>query len=209
MNNQLTQLNAFVGSELRGDMHIVFIEAAKAGDPTDYTNALKAHWSSEAVGKNAIAKNTLTLVVGVAQNNGQSVVDWATGYTGMPVGNEGLIQEFSNLKGEVIDGSFIGSPKYNPSAKQYVMSGGKVESMVSGKFKFARVSMSSSDEGDNGTGFKYLSESWKMKPAQVALAIWLCSITSVIILVIGTLISVILGSGMNDPVRKFIKSSKN
>jgi hypothetical protein len=67
MNSQLKQLNGLVGAELRGDMHIVFVEAAKAGDPTDYTNALKAYWSSEAVGKNAIAKNSLNLVVGVAQ----------------------------------------------------------------------------------------------------------------------------------------------
>lgn len=212
MNEQLKQLNGFVGGELRGDMHIVFAEASKVGDPTDYTNALKAHWSSEAVGKNAIAKNTLTLVVGVTQKDNKPVVDWAKGYTGMPVGNEGLIQEFSNLKGEVIDGSFIGSPKYNPTSDEYVMSGGKVETMISGKHKFSRVSMSASDEGDTGTGFSYLSESWKMKPATLALAIWLCSITSVIILVIGTMLSINLGRGYtDDPVGKFIQTvfSKN
>jgi hypothetical protein len=211
MNSQLTQLNGFVGAELRGDMHIVFIEASKAGDPTDYTNALKAHWSSEAVGKNAIAKNTLTLVVGVKQKDDKPVVDWAKGYTGMPVGNEGLIQEFSNLKGVSIDGNFIGSPKFVPSTSQYVMTNGAVEKMVTGKFKFARVSMSASDANDTGSGFSYLSDSWEMKPATFALAILLCSIASAIILIIGALLSVNMGRSFNDPVRKFIKNtfSKN
>ena len=212
MNEQLKQLNGFVGGELHGDMHIVFAEASKVGDPTDYTNALKAHWSSEAVGKNAIAKNTLTLVVGVTQKDNKAVVEWAKGYTGMPVGNEGLIQEFSNLKGEAIDGGFIGSPKYNPATNEYVMSGGKVETMISGQHKFSRVSMSASDEGDTGTGFSYLSDSWKMKPATLALAIWLCSIISAIILAIGTMLSINLGRGYtDDPAHQLIQTifSKN
>lgn len=211
MNRQLTQLNAYAGSELRGDMHVVFVEAAKAGDRTDYTNALKAHWSSDKVGKNAIAKNTLTLVVGVTQKDNKPTVDWATGFTGMPQGNEGLIQEFSNLKGSVIDEKFIGSPKFNPATKQYVLSDGEVESMISGTHKFSRVSMSASDEDDKGSGFSYLSESWTMKPAQLAVAIWVSSIVSVIILAIGTWMSLAMTYSYRDPVRAFAKNvfSKN
>jgi hypothetical protein len=211
MNRQLTQLNAFAGAELRGDTHVVFVEATKAGDRTDYTNALKAYWSSEKVGKNAIAKNTLTLVVGVTQKDNKPTVDWATGFTGMPVGNEGLLQEFSNLKGSVIDENFIGSPKFNPSSKKYELSGGKVETMISGEHKFTRVSMSGSDEDDEGSGFSYLSESWQMKPAQLAVAIWVSSIVSVIILVIGALLSFNMAYNYKDPARAFIKNafSKN
>lgn len=211
MNRQLTQLNAYVGAELRGDTHVVFIDSAKAGDPTDYTNALKAYWSSDKVGKNAIAKNTLTLVVGVTQKDNKPTVGWATGFTGMPVGNEGLIQEFSNLKGAVIDGNFIGSPKFNPSSNKYEMSGGKVETMISGEHKFARVSMSASDKGDNGSGFAYLSDSWTMKPAQLAVAIWVSSILSVIILALGTLISFNMAQYHRDPFKDFVQKrfSKN
>lgn len=213
MNYQLTQLDAYVGSQLSGDMHVVFVEASKAGDPTDYTNALKAYWSSEAVGKNAIAKNTVTLVVGVVQKDNKPVVGWATGFTGMPVGNEALIQDFSNLKDSPIEGNFIGAPKYDVSSKQYALSDGKVESMVTGEHKFARVSMSASDMKDNGSGFSYLSDSWHMKPEQLAVAIWISSILNVIILAIGTLLSVNLGGSYpyRDPVRVFIKNifSKN
>lgn len=211
MNRQLTQLNAFAGSELRGDAHVVFVDASLAGDRTDYTNALKAYWSSEKVGKNAIAKNTLTLVVGVAQKDNKPTVDWATGFTGMPAGNESLIQEFSNLKGSVIDENFIGSPKYNPTAKKYEMSGGKVETMISGTHKFSRVSMSASDEDDKGSGFSYLSESWTMKPAQLAVAIWVSSIVSVIILAIGTWMSLAMVYNYKDPARTFATTvfSKN
>lgn len=206
MNRQLTQLNAFTGSEMSGDTHIVFVEAAKAGDRTDYTNALKAYWSSEKVGKNAIAKNTLTLVVGVTQKDNKPTVDWATGFTGMPVGNEALLQEFSNLKGSVIDGNFIGSPKFSPSSKKYELSGGKVETMISGEHRFSRVSMSASDENDNGSGFSYLSESWQMKPAQLAIAIWVSSIVSGIILLTGTLLGFRMASNYKDPARIFAKN---
>ena len=211
MNRQLTQLNAFAGSELRGDAHVVFVDASRAGDRTDYTNALKAYWSSEKVGKNAIAKNTLTLVVGVTQKDNKPTVDWATGFTGMPAGNEGLIQEFSNLKGSVIDENFIGSTKYNPSAKKYEMSGGKVETMISGTHKFSRVSMSASDDDDKGSGFSYLSESWQMKPAQLAVAIWVSSIVSVIILALGTWMSLTMVYNYKDPARTFATTvfSKN
>lgn len=212
MNEQLKQLNGFVGGKLRGDMHVVFVEASRVGDGTDYTNALKAHWTSEVVGKNAIAKNTLTLVIGVTQKDDKPVVDWARSFTGMPVGNEGLMQEFTNLKGSVIEGNFIGAPKFNVSTEQYDMSAGRVEDMVSGVHKFARVSMSASEKDDNGSGFSYLSESWKMKPATLALAIWLCSIISAIILITGTLISVNMGkSYYKDHVREFTKNifSKN
>lgn len=211
MKRQLTQLNAYVGAELRGDAHVVFADASRVGDKTDYTNALKAYWSSEKVGKNSIAKNTLTLVIGVEQKDGKPTVKWATGFTGMPVGNEGLIQEFSNLKGSVIEGNFIGSPKFNPSSKTYTLSGGKVESMISGTHKFERVSMSASDASDKGSGFSYLSESWTMKPAQLAVAIWVSSILSVIILVIGTLINFNIASYRGDPVKDFSKKlfSKN
>lgn len=211
INNNLTQLNGYMGSELRGDLHVVFVEASKAGDPTDYTNALKAYWTSPALGKNAISKNVLALVVGVTQKDNKPVVGWATGFTGMPVGNEGLIQEFSNLKGSPIDENFIGSPKFNVTSKQYALSGGKVENMISGEHKFARVSMSASDKDDKGSGFSYLSESWQMKPEQLAVAIWISSIVSVIILAIGTLLSVTLSYNYEDPARAFIKNifSKN
>lgn len=183
MNSQLGLLNAAFGSELRGDMHIVFADATKAGEGNDYTNSLRAFWNSEAVGKNAIAKNTLTLVVGVESNvDGKASVAWAHGFTGMPVGNEALLQELTNLKGQVIDDKFIGSPVFNIAAKTYTHSNGAVEDMVFGKFKFARVSMSATDEGDNGSGFKYLSDAWKMKSSDYAVVYWISGILCAMLL---------------------------
>lgn len=203
MNKQLTQLNGYVGSQLSGDFHVVFADASKVGDATDYAKALKAHWTSQDVGKNAIAKNTLTLVVGVTQKDNKPTVAWATGFTGMPGGNESLLQEFTNLKGSIIDENFIGSPKFNPSTKQYSMSDGKVEVMITGTHKFERVSMSGADENDKGSGFEYLSDSWQMKPAALAVAIWVSSILSVIILAIGTLINFSIAGYSKDPVKNF------
>lgn len=60
-------LNAQVGSELRGDLHIVFVDAGKVNSPTDYANALKAYWTSELMGKHAIAKNAIVVIVGVGK----------------------------------------------------------------------------------------------------------------------------------------------
>lgn len=64
-NTDLQYLNSAVGSNLHGDLHIVMVNADEVGDPTTYTNALNAYWTSKEVGKNAIAKNTITVVVGV------------------------------------------------------------------------------------------------------------------------------------------------
>lgn len=204
MNRQLTQLNGYVGSELRGDMHVLFVESDRAGVPTDYTNAVKAHWTSEAVGKHAIAKNTLTLVVGVREEEGVPVVDWAKGFTGMPVGNEGLMQEFSNLKDEPINDTFIGSPTFDPATGSYTLSGGLVETMISGEHKFERVSMSASDADDTGTGFTYLSDSWKMKPETLSIAIWISSILAAIILGVGTMFARAMKDDFTDPLEKAV-----
>lgn len=183
MNTQLDLLNAAFGSELRGDMHVVFADASKAGEGNDYTNSLRAFWNSEAVGKSAIAKNTLTLVVGVEPNaDGKPSVAWSHGFTGMPIGNEALLQEFTNLKGQVIDDKFIGSPVFNIATETYTHSNGAVEDMVFGKFKFARVSMSATDEGDNGSGFKYLSDAWQMKSSDYAVVYWISGILCAMLL---------------------------
>lgn len=64
-SEDMQYLNAAVGTMLRGDAHVVFVNADKAGDPTDYTNALHAYWSSEDAGKHAIPKNAVVIVVGV------------------------------------------------------------------------------------------------------------------------------------------------
>jgi hypothetical protein len=126
----------------------------------------------------------------------------------MPVGNESLIQEFSNLKGETIDDNFIGSPKFNPSTSTYTKSDGVVEKMVTGPYKFARVSMSGSGADDNGSGFSYLAETWTMKPADVAKAIIFSSIVSFLILAGGGVFSVMMGDNTGDPLRRFAFSSK-
>jgi len=119
-------LNAAFGSELYGDLHVVFVDSKKAQDPTNYTNALHAYWTSKEIGKHAIAKNTMTIVVGVEDykkasvdntveatpapegtpipdaveepeiKEGTPVVSWARAFSGMPVSNESLMTQIQS-----------------------------------------------------------------------------------------------------------------
>ena len=67
-------LNGAVGSDLRGDLHVVFVDADKAGDPTDYGNSLLAYWQSGDLGRDAIAKNAIIIIVGVGTYDAPEVV---------------------------------------------------------------------------------------------------------------------------------------
>lgn len=58
-------LNASFGTFLQGDLHVVFVDAASVGDSTDYGNSLMAYWQSHELKKNALAKNTMVVIIGV------------------------------------------------------------------------------------------------------------------------------------------------
>lgn len=83
----LLRLNGDVGGVKHGDLHLVLVDAAKITSGDEYTAALDAYWQSKELGKNTLSKNGIVIVAGF---NG-TTVDWARGFTGMPVGNEGFI----------------------------------------------------------------------------------------------------------------------
>ena len=247
LNTDLQYLNSAVGSNLHGDLHIVMVNAEEVGDPTNYTNALNAYWTSKELGKNAIAKNTITIVVGVEKHKktlpvkeesdqnpdeseegtvegseetieevdtiavGTPVVAWAKAFTGMPLGNEALMTQISSdLKGEVIDESFVGSANFNVDTLEYEISAGKVSDLIFGVNEFQRVSMSGSDDDDNGSGFEYLSEDWEPDEGTMVGI----HIVSTIIFIICLFVTVMVGlnrSGYSneDYLRDFIENFVN
>jgi hypothetical protein len=105
----LMGFNAALGSQYRGDMHIVMVDSARVDDSVTYLNALKAYWLGEEFGRRAIAKNAIIVAIGVQDNK----VDWARATTGMPFGNEVMAEAIkSHLPGTVLDPNvLIGNPK--------------------------------------------------------------------------------------------------
>ena len=67
LRSSVAYLNGAVGDKLHGDVHVVFADASKVGDPTDYANALLAYWQSAELGRNAISKNAIIIVIGVGK----------------------------------------------------------------------------------------------------------------------------------------------
>lgn len=97
-----------------------------------------------------------------AIKNGTPVVGWVKAFTGMPLGNEAMLTQIeSELKGAVVDETLIGNPTFDIKNETVVHTEGKLESILFGVNKFDRVSMTASDEDDNGSGFNYLAEEWE------------------------------------------------
>jgi hypothetical protein len=65
LTKDVAYLNGAVGTALRGDVHIVFVNAAQAPEPTTYLNSLMAYWQSPTFGRNDISKNSIVITVGV------------------------------------------------------------------------------------------------------------------------------------------------
>lgn len=189
------RLNASLGMKLQGDLHVVLVDAAKVPmpDAVPYTQSLKAYWQSDAYGKRAIAKNGIILVLGV--NASQGVIDWAEASTGMPFGNELMIQYLRDeLPGKVLEPNLIfGEPKIviKPgilpdkfSSEDYTITltnpPGIVESILFEKAPFKRARMSC----DDGTCVGYKDLLAKIEPTGfqkalivvvtevIALALW-------------------------------------
>jgi len=220
--SNIQNLNGAVGAELHGDLHVVFVDTNLISlDKEDYSNALIAYWQSkDNFGRDALAKNSIVLIVGVEGYvkpevveapadvtsvedagvtiegetepeaapeifeptiaEGTPVVAWAEAFTGMPVGNEALLTQFSSeLPETVIDKNFIGNPTYNVTSGNVVHTDGVVENILYGVNTFARVSMTSEDSDDEGTGFAYLGEDWE---PDVGTLIWFYSISAVLFL---------------------------
>ncbi len=88
--NALEYLNAGLGKQLHGDLHLVIVKSDfVSANPERYILALKAYWQDKTVfGNNALSKNAIVIVIGT---NDGTTVSWSRAFTGMPLGNEKLI----------------------------------------------------------------------------------------------------------------------
>jgi len=165
-------LNAAFGTELQGDLHLVIVQGDYvSANPDAYAIALKAYWQSTQVwGKDTISKNSVIVVLGTT--DGQTVA-WSRATTGMPIGNEMMITTIQNHMAGTqltpdavlgsVNGQFYQKVKSDNTTKLAVKGVGDTGSlrrilwgMDDPATKFARVSMTANDSGDNGTGFNYL-----------------------------------------------------
>lgn len=152
----LMGFDAALGSQLQGDLHLVLIDSSLVDSPTDYLNALKAYWLGDGLGRRAIAKNAVIVVAGVEGNT----IKWGMASTGMPFGNEVMLQGIENfLPDTPLDPKqVIGTPRtvVTPSSKD----GGKdkvavtlsdtpgvLERVVLHDFPFQRACMDCKNDG--------------------------------------------------------------
>lgn len=161
------------GNELHGDAYLVIGSGNLPMDPETYTNAVRAHWLDVATyGKDALAKNG-TVVVMWTENG---VVTWARAFTGMPIGNNGLITAFMNHAAGtpatpfgvigLVDSQFYMKTKSDGSQKLDVKTTGNDGFMrqtfwglTNPDSKFCRISMTGNS--DCGSGFSYLKDNIK------------------------------------------------
>jgi len=170
----LMYLNAALGTELQGDLHIVIVQNAKISAEKDaYITALKAYWSDPKVfGDDTVSKNPIIVVVGT--EDGQTV-SWARATTGMPLGNEYMLNQIQNkLPGTaltpealigIVNGEFYTTVNDKNETKLKVRGlhgNGILNRLLWGlddaQTKFKRVSMTGNSEDDNGNGFLYLAD---------------------------------------------------
>lgn len=154
----LGQFNAAIGTTKQGDVHVVAIAANLIGDPDDYSQALAAYWQDPRLGKRALSKNGIGLVLGVSAGH----VSWARAFTGMPAGNELFTHTVADaLKGvPFTPAAIFGHPQGTLNATQTkvtVSDGtGALAKVVWGTTGYKRVCMTCKTPGDSGVGYSYL-----------------------------------------------------
>lgn len=165
--DDVERINGAFGSEFQGDLHVVMVPSDMRYSQTEYIDTLMAYWQSAEMGKLALSKNTLVVVLAV---DGTKVV-WADARTGMPVGNQGIISEIqSKMIGVPLDKNMIGSPSYDIQADKLNRTSGALEVILWGDVPYERVSMSADDINDKGMGFKYLMDAIQPSTGSLVLA---------------------------------------
>jgi hypothetical protein len=192
----LMVLNAALGSDLQGDLHLVIVQ-----DPTAYILALKAYWQNPDVwGDNCLSKNGIAVVIGTTDGE---TADWARAQTGMPLGNEQLLVAIRNqLKGVAltpervigrVQGEFYVREEDGKRTVRGTGESGVLRRVLWGlddpQTKFVRISMSGDDPKDLGGGFLYLDSEIQPKPGQrlaiVIVTFLLCCAVWLVFAVIG------------------------
>ncbi len=186
----LMQYNTVLGMQHQGDMHVVVIKDSTLKgvvSPDAYAAAVKAYWLND-LGRFALAKNGIVLVIGV--NDNLTKVEWARADTGMPAGNGSMLDSLKyNLPGvpfdpkKVIGTSTVhvanGSPKVT-----YSLGNGVVEQVTLHDFPFARACMNCKDEGQ--PGFVYLQSEIPISGGAIALASIIDSLLVIVVLAVGS-----------------------
>jgi hypothetical protein len=161
--DRLMRLNAALGSELQGDLHVVLVPAHKVSNPDDYITALKAYWTS--LGKRSISKNGIILAIGVSSDG--KTVAWSRSDTGMPVGN-GEMRTALNLRltGQKMDPNILlGNVRASIRREgedlkvryDYATSG-VVGEILLVDFPYKRPCMKCDDKEDQGVGYVDLKD---------------------------------------------------
>jgi hypothetical protein len=198
----LMHLNAVLGADLQGDLHLVIVQdPAAAINPDAYILALKAYWQDPDVwGDNCLSKNAIVVAIGTT--DGETVA-WARAQTGMPLGNEQMVVAIrSRLKGIALTpervigrvrGAFYVREEDGERVVRATGESGALRRVLWGfddpATRFARVSMSGDDPEDLGGGFLYLDSEIQPKPGQklaiVIVTFVLCSAVWLAFAVVG------------------------
>lgn len=152
---ELNRLNGALGSVRRGDLHVVVVDAEKIANPTEYRIALMASWSDKQRKPYAISKNAIVVIVGIQDES----VEWVEAATGMPVGNDAMIEELKRaLRGvDVTVADVLGTTRitHRSGKKPLVEAAGGIAQIILDTEPFVRVSMS----GDGtAAGYAYLKD---------------------------------------------------
>lgn len=175
----LMHLNAALGSELQGDLHLVVLQDSAASvNPDAYVLALKAYWQNPDVwGDDCLAKNAIVVVIGTT--DGESVA-WARAQTGMPLGNEHLLAAVRDrLRGVPltperlvgrVQGVFYADGEGDALHVRGTGESGALGSILWGlddpQTRFVPVSMTGDDADGVGSGFLYLDAEIQPRPGQ-------------------------------------------
>lgn len=156
-NDSLARLNARLGTELQGDLHVVAVNASLVDDPQAYLNALKADWVNN-YGKWALPKNAIIVVLGVDATK----VKFAVADTGMPFGNNEMKERIRmSLNGvDFTQQALFGTTTATPGNKpKFTTEGGKLADILFKETPFKRPCMVCDDPGENhAQGFVYLGD---------------------------------------------------
>lgn len=151
----INRFNAALGSLKDGDLHLVIVDSNRVGNPDSYHLALTAYWLGKDFGKDALAKNTILVIVGTKDGK---TVDWVKASTGMPSGNETLLLQFeTSLKGVAITPeSLLGytAASVNGGNVKVGVPDGAIAKLLWGNEGFQRVRMK--NHGASQPGFEHL-----------------------------------------------------
>jgi len=175
----LMHLNAALGHERGGDLHLVILrDATGLIEPDAYVLALKAYWQNPEVwGDDCLAQNGIVVVIGTT--DGESVA-WARAQTGMPLGNEHLLVAVRDrlrgvpLSPESVVGRVRGVFPAGGESDDLKVRGtgesGVLRRILWGfddaETGFVPVSMTGNEADGVGSGFRYLDAEIQPKPGQ-------------------------------------------